>query len=137
MSNSIESNVSTGKMTFTFKDEDGNVFSSFRLNPSDVGVAKRCTEVADIFGQRKDKPLSSIDEVCQYDSELAEKISYILGYDAKESVFGEISATTILPSGELFAIVVLDTIAQAVLPEIKKRKQKMSEAAAKYTRKYE
>lgn len=137
MSNKVESTISTGKMKFTFTDEDGEVFSAFRLNPSDVNLAKRCQEVAEQFGQQKDRQLSTIEDAVAYNTELEEKISYILGYDAKAAVFGEVSATTVLPSGELFAAVVLDTIAKAVEPEIKKRNQKVSEAVAKYTRKYE
>lgn len=137
MSKKVESTISTGKMKFTFTDEDGDVFSAFRLNPSDVNLAKRCQEVAEQFGQQKDRQLSTIEDAVAYNTELEEKISYILGYDAKAAVFGEVSATTVLPSGELFAAVVLDTIAKAVEPEIKKRNQKMSEAVAKYTGKYE
>lgn len=137
MSNKVESTISTGKMKFTFTDEDEEVFSAFRLNPSDVNLAKRCQEVAEQFGQQKDRQLSTIEDAVAYNTELEEKISYILGYDAKAAVFGEVSATTVLPTGELFAAVVLDTIAKAVEPEIKKRNQKMSEAVAKYTGKYE
>lgn len=137
MSKKVESTISTGKMKFTFTDEDGDVFSAFRLNPSDVNLAKRCQEVAEQFGQQKDRQLSTIEDAVAYNTELEEKISYILGYDAKAAVFGEVSATTVLPSGELFAAVVLDTIAKAVEPEIKKRNQKMSEAVEKYTGKYE
>lgn len=137
MSKKVESTISTGKMKFTFTDEDGDVFSAFRLNPSDVNLAKRCQEVAEQFGQQKDRQLSTIEDAVAYNTELEEKISYILGYDAKAAIFGEVSATTVLPSGELFAAVVLDTIAKAVEPEIRKRNKKMTEAVAKYTGKYE
>ena len=137
MSNVINSNVSVGKLNFTFTDEDGEVFSSFRLNPADINVANRCMEVSEQFRQREDRKITTVAEAAAYNSEMEEKISYILGYDAKDSVFGEVSATTVLPSGELFAMVVLEAIAKAVEPEIKKRKQKMSDAVAKYTKKYE
>lgn len=134
---SINANVAVGRMNFTFTDEDGEVFSSFRLNPADINVANRCMEVSEQFRQREDRKITTVAEAAAYNSELEEKISYILGYDAKDSVFGEVSATTVLPSGELFAMVVLEAIAKAVEPEIQKRKQKMSEAVSKYTKKYE
>lgn len=137
MSNVINSNVSVGKLNFTFTDEDGEVFSSFRLNPADINVANRCMEVSEQFRQREDRKITTVAEAAAYNSEMEEKISYILGYDAKDSVFGEVSATTVLPSGELFAMVVLEAIAKAVEPEIQKRKQKMSDAVSKYTKKYE
>lgn len=134
---SINANVAVGRMNFTFTDEDGEVFSSFRLNPADINVANRCMEVSEQFRQREDRKITTVAEAAAYNAELEEKINYILGYDAKDSVFGEVSATTVLPSGELFAMVVLEAIAKAVEPEIKKRKQKMSDAVAKYTKKYE
>jgi len=128
--------ISTGTLKFTFEDENDHVFSSFRLNPADPNVAKRCQEVAEYFSAQKDNKYSTLDEIVAYDKTLTEKISYILGYDAKQELFGEVSATTVLPSGELFAVVVLDAIAEAAKPEIQKRKAAMSEAAQKYIEKY-
>ncbi len=129
--------ISTGVLKFTFTDEDDRVFSSFRMNPADPNVAYRCQEVAAYFANLKGEKYSTLDEIVAYDKQLTEKISYILGYDAKQEIFGEVSATTVLPSGELFAIVVLDAIADAAKPEIEKRKAAMAKAAAKYTDKYE
>lgn len=134
---SINANVAVGRMNFTFTDEDGDVFASFRLNPADVNVAGRCAEVSDYFRKRQDKELTSVEDVLKLNTELEEKICFILGYDARESIFGEVPATTVLPSGELFAMVVLEAIANAVEPEMKKRNQKSAEAAAKYTSKYD
>ncbi len=129
--------ICTGLLKFTFEDETGHTFASFRMNPADPNVAHRCQEVAAYFANLKDKKYSTLDEIVAYDKQLTEKISYILGYDAAQEIFGEVSATTVLPSGELFAIVVLDAIADAAKPEIEKRKAAMSEAAKKYLEKYE
>lgn len=137
MGNVVNSNIAVGKLNFTFTDEDGDVFSSFRLNPADVNVAKRCTEVSDYFDKLLGESLTSVDDVLKLNTELEEKICYILGYDARGNVFGEVPATTVLPSGELFATVVLETIANAVRPEMEKRNRKSAEAAAKYLAKYE
>lgn len=137
MGNVVNSNIAVGKLNFTFTDEDGNVFSSFRLNPTDVNVASRCEEVSDFFCKRQDKDPSSLDDVLKINDELEEKIAYILGYDARESIFGEVPATTVLPSGELFAETVLKAITNAVNTEMEKRNKKAAEAAAKYTSKYD
>ncbi|MGM9628353.1 MAG: hypothetical protein ACI3V4_09740 [Faecousia sp.] len=134
--NVINSVIDTGKMTFTFTDEDGSVFASFRLNPADVGVANRWAEVADFFGKRQDNEISSIADVARLNDELEEKICYVLGYDARESIFWEVSATTVLPSGEMFAMVILEAVANAVKPELEKRNKKSEAAIAKYTAKY-
>lgn len=137
MGNVVNSNIAVGKLNFTFTDEDGNVFSSFRLNPTDVNVASRCEEVSDFFRKWQDKEPASLDDILKINEDLEEKIAYILGYDARESIFGEVPATTVLPSGELFAETVLKAITNAVNTEIEKRNKKAAEAAAKYTSKYD
>ncbi len=129
--------ATTGKITVTFTDDDGEVFSTFRISPTDSGVAKRCEDVSIYFESNKDRILNTLDEIVQYNQEIEEKICYILGYDAKKSVFGELSATTVLPDGDIFALVILEKIASIVKPEIEKRKQKMSAAVNKYMKKYQ
>ena len=137
MGNVVNSNIAVGKLNFTFTDEDGNVFSSFRLNPTDVNVASRCEEVSEFFRKRQDKEPTSLDDILKINDELEEKIAYILGYDARESIFGEVPATTVLPSAELFAEAVLKAITNAVNTEMEKRNKKAAEVAAKYTSKYD
>lgn len=129
--------ISTGVLKFTFEDENNHTFASFRFNPADPNVAQRCQEVAAYFEGQKDRKYGTIDDIVSYDRELTEKISYLLGYDVKDELFGEISATTILPSGDLFATVALDAIVDAAKPEIEKRKAAMSDAAKKYLERYE
>lgn len=135
--NTINSNIAVGKLNFTFTDEDGDIFASFRLNPADVNVASRCMEVSDYFHKRQEEAPASVEDVLRLNTELEEKICYILGYDAREDIFGSVPATTVLPSGELFVMVVLEAIANAVKPEMEKRNRKSAEAAAKYTAKYD
>lgn len=85
---SINANVAVGRMNFTFTDEDGEVFSSFRLNPADINVANRCMEVSEQFRQREDRKITTVAEAAAYNAELEEKINYILGYDANQSQNG-------------------------------------------------
>ena len=47
-----------------------------------------------------------------------------------------ITATTVFGNGQVFAYIVLDKIAEAIAPEIEKRKKKMQTAVNKYTEKY-
>lgn len=136
MSN-ISTKVSLGRMTFTFTDENDAVFAFFRMNPADVNLAKRCEEVADKYSNREEKNFSTAAEAAEYGAELEEQICYILGYDARENVFGEVPALTVLPDGNLFAFIVLETIAEKVRFEIEKRREKANAAISKYTAKYE
>lgn len=135
MGNVVNTNISSGKLKFTFTDDDGEVFSNFRLNPADVNLANRCKEVAEEMEKTTIK-LDSVEDAVAFDKLMGDKICYILGYNAKEDVFGEITASTILPSGDVFALVVLDAIGQAVHPEMEKRAKKMAGAVSKYTSKY-
>ena len=138
MSNNINTNISSGILKFTFTDSDGEVISSFRMNPADVRLASRCEEVSEYFeklGNRQND--MTIQELSQLTDEIEEKISYLLGYDAKSDLFSNLGATTILPSGDMFVILVMDTISNSVKPEMEKRIKKMSAAMDKYTSKYD
>lgn len=127
-----------GGILFTFEDEDGEIFSKFRMNPTDVNLVKRAEEVSQYFEKRKDdleKELSTGDIVALND-EFEQKINYLLGYDARDDIFGEITATTISQDGEVFGLVLMDFIIEKLKPELEKRSAKMQQAMAKYTEKY-
>lgn len=133
----VATKVSLGRMTFTFTDENDEVFSSFRMNPTDVNLAKRCEEVVAKYSNREDKALTTVSEVTAYGAELEEQICYILGYDARETAFGEVPALTLLPDGKLFGLLVLETIEEKVKPVIAERAKAMAASIQKYTAKYE
>ena len=61
----------------------------------------------------------------------------MLGYDARQSLFGFMSATTVLEDGEIFAKKILDKIEKAVVQELHKRKETLMAAVRKHTAKYE
>lgn len=138
MAKTVDASIGSSLLKFTFSDSDGDVVASFRLNPADVKLAARCEEVSRYFESKKGSypQNATLDDVVKYNDELEEKICYLLGYDAKENLFGLLSATTILPNGEMFALKVVNKIAEAVKPELAKRKQKMQAAVAKHTAKY-
>lgn len=129
----------TGLIKFTFTDENGDVFSSFRMNPTDVNLLARAEEVSAYFeGRKNDMPENASGaELKAFNDEIEEKINYLLGYEASKDIFGTITATTINPDGEIFAWVVLDFIAEKLAPEMEKRAQKMQANVSKYTAKYQ
>lgn len=129
----------TGVVKFTFTDEDGEVFSSFKMNPTDVNLLKRAEEIADYFDNRKTNvpENASVEDLQKFNQEIEDKINYLLGYDASKDIFGEITATTISPDGDIFAFVVLDFIAEKLKPEMDKRRKSMEAAVNKYTAKYD
>lgn len=129
----------TGLIKFTFTDENGDVFSSFRMNPTDVNLLARAEEVSAYFeGRKNDMPENASGaELKAFNDEIEEKINYLLGYEASKDIFGVLTATTINPDGEIFAWVVMDFIVEKLKPEIEKRAQKMQTNVYKYTAKYQ
>lgn len=135
----MESNMvlDGGLIPFTFSDNSGRLLASFEMNPADVNVAARCEEVGAFFTERAKSMGDSLTDVRKYDAELAEKLNYVLGYGPDYKLFKPpMSATTVLPSGDLFAVVIFERIAEVVRPEVQKRKQAMQKAAEKYIAKY-
>lgn len=135
----IKNNIGNSVMKFTFTDDEGEVFASFRMNPADVKLAKRFQEAGEYFKTIGDKlpQNASLDDVFQFNEELEEKTSQLLGYDAKQSLFGQVSATSIMEDGNMFILHVLNVIAEKIAPELQKRKQSMANAVAKHTAKYQ
>lgn len=128
----------TGVITFTFTNEDDEVFSSFKMNPTDINLVKRAEEVSDFFSEKSMKvgENATAAELAAINEEIEEKINYLLGYDAREEIFGNITATTVSEDGEIFANVLFEFILEKIQPEIEKRKQKMQAGINKYTEKY-
>lgn len=134
----INSGIGSALVKFTFSDAEGDVIASFRMNPADVKLANRCKEVSEFFKNLRDNAPdnASLEDVVKFNDELEDKICYLLGYDAKDALFGHVSATTICEDGELFAVKVINAIIEAVVPEMQKRKAAMVSAIAKHTAKY-
>lgn len=63
--------------------------------------------------------------MAEFNKQIEDKINYLLGYEASKDLFKEsITATTVFGNGQVFAYIVLDKIAEAIAPEIEKRKKK-------------
>lgn len=139
MAKTVNTNLGSSILKFTFTDDDGEVVASFRLNPADVRLAGRVQEAAIFFrkaAQSAPEQATAAD-ILKYNNDVEEEICRVLGYDARESLFGFMSATTILADGEMFAQKILKRIEEAVLPEIQKRKSALAAAVKKHTAKYE
>lgn len=131
-------NIGDSFTKFTFTDVTGEVVAHFRMNPADYRIAQRAGEVAAFF---KEKPSTfsgenAVASMAAYEEIITEKLNYILGYDAAKTLFSVLSATAIMSDGRFFATVILDTIAQNLSEEMKKRFEKFK-AVEKYTAKYE
>ena len=130
--------ASSGMIRMSLEDM-GEQIASFRMNPADIKLVQRCQEVSAFFEDLRDKTPdnATLEEAAQFNDEMETKICYLLGYDAKQSLFGLLSATSIMGDGNLFIVHVMDQILKAVGPEIKKRQQAMAKAVSKHTAKYQ
>lgn len=131
-------NISSSLLKFTFTDADGDVVAYFRMNPADIRIAERAQEVEKYFDEKAKiaNDQYSTEDVIKTDKEIADKIDYILGYKASETLFGFMSATSLMDDGKIFAALVLDTIAENIKEEVNKRNEKFA-ALSKYTADYE
>lgn len=139
MAQTVNTNLGSSILKFQFTDDDGKVVASFRMNPADVRLAGRVQEAANFFRKAAQSvpEQATAADILKYNNNVEEEICRVLGYDARESLFGFMSATTILADGEMFAQKILKKIEEAVLPEIQKRKAALAAALKKHTAKYE
>lgn len=139
MAKIINTNIDDEFLIFTFTNKQGEVFSSFKINPTDINVAARAEEIEPFFEQMQDsiQKVTSSKEMADLNKQIEDKMNYLLGYEASMNLFKEpITATTVFPNGQVFAYIVLDKISEAIAPEIEKRKKKMQATVDKYTEKY-
>ena len=137
MSN-INTGIGSSLLKFTFSDDDGDILASFRINPLDPKLAQRFQDVSGFFENIKEQTpeTATLEDVVQLNNDVEEKICYILGYDARESLFGQLSATSVMGDGTMFVNLVVEKILDHIGPEIDRRQKSMSKAVEKHTAKY-
>ena len=143
MSQQVDTKFSTGRIRFNFADDDGEVFASCLINPTDIELAERWQHVSDeidkisktVQGASGEHTIADVREI---NDKIEQLIEDALGYEgAKDELFGHISATTISPDGTMFATCIVNRICEVLTPELTKRRRAMQTAAEKYTAKYE
>lgn len=134
----VNTKIGSSLLKFTFTDDDGEIIASFRMNPADIKLLQRCEELATYFEELREKTpeTTTLEDAVKFNDMLEDKICYLLGYDAKPSLFGVVSATAIMGDGNLFVLHVVNKIAEFVGPEIQERKKAMQKAVEKHTAKY-
>lgn len=135
----INVNIGSSFVNFYFRDDEGNVISSFRINPMDIKLAARLEEIGNSIGAMGERipEDGSMEDMIRLNDELEEKICYVLGYDAHKDVFGIVSATSIMEDGNMFTYLLINTIKEAITPAIEKRSKAMEAAAARYAARYQ
>lgn len=135
----VKTDPITGVLKFVLTDSDGDSVASFRLNPTDVRLASRLEEVAKWFSELSENApeRATVADIQKYNDDLENKLAYVLGGNAKETLFSVLPAVSIMPDGTLFAVEVFAKLYEAVVPEINKRRNNLQAAVAKHTAKYQ
>lgn len=128
----------SGFQVFNFRDEEGELLTSFKINPSDIGLMARCEEVFVFFEKEKEylENASTPQQMLEVNNAIQQKIDYLLGTENNTVFVKPLTATTIMPDGRLFAELLMETVLNAVEPEIKKRAESQKKLLDKYTSKY-
>lgn len=128
----------SGFQVFNFRDEEGELLTSFKINPSDIGLMARCEEVSVFFEKEKEylENASAPQQMLEVNNAIQQKIDYLLGTENNTVFVKPLTATTIMPDGRLFAELLMETVLNAVEPEIKKRAESQKKRLDKYTSKY-
>ena len=131
MANINDISYNSGFQTFNFRDEDGELITS--------GLMARCEEVQEFFVSEKDflEKADTPQKMLEVNNKIEQKIDYLLNTE-NDSVFKKpLTATTVMPDGMLFAELLINTVLDAIKPEIAKRAKAKKDRLAKYTAKYE
>lgn len=128
----------SGFQVFNFRDEEGELLTSFKINPSDIELMARCEEVSVFFEKEKAylENASTPQQMLEVNNAIQQKIDYLLGTENNTVFVKPLTATTIMPDGRLFAELLMETVLNAVEPEIKKRAESQKKRLDKYTSKY-
>lgn len=131
-------NIESGLTKYTFSDASGEVVAYFRMNPTDIRLAQRADKAVEFLQHMAQtvKEHPTTEDLLEYDKQLTDQINFILGYDAAATLFGFMSATTVMGDGKIFAALVLETIAENLKADLESRFEKFK-ALSKYTAKYE
>lgn len=136
MGNVNDISYNSGFQIFNFRDEDGELITSFKINPSDIGLMARCEEVSAFFEKEKAflEDAQTPQQMLEINNVIENKINYLLG---TEDVFKKpLTATTVMPDGVIFAELLMNTVLSVVKPEIEKRNKAKKERLDKYVSKY-
>lgn len=130
----VTTNISTGFMEFRFTDEDGDVFASFKLNPTDPRLHARVKNVAAFFDDlAKTKAPATAQGFLDVENAVEDKFCEFVGYDCRKTMFSRVAATDVMADGRMFLAHVMDVLLANVAPEIRRRRE---EHIRKYTQKY-
>ena len=90
--------IDDGSKVYNIKNKQGKMLGRFEFRPSDTNIVKRYEEVVDFFNSFK-LPEDTNESMETAEKELKEKMSYLIGADADESLLSIMGPFSALASG--------------------------------------
>lgn len=127
--------VDDGSKVYDIVNKRGKKLGEFEFRPSDTNIVKRYEEVVDFFNNFS-LPEDSEKAMQEAESQMVEKMSYLIGGDAGDAFFSIMGPFSALASGELFIENVLGSIAKVIEKELSIRTKRVQRRMNKYVAKY-
>lgn len=128
--------VDDGSKLYTIKNKRGKFLGKFEFRPSDTNIVNRYEEVLNFYNSYKMPENPTDEDMKKAETEIVQKISYLIGEDADEAFFSILGPFSPLESGELFVENVLNAISKVIEREMQLRTKKVQKRMNKYVAKY-
>lgn len=129
--------VDNGGERYAVEDKLGNYLGEFVFNPTDTRILQRYEETVPQLSELMGKDHGAdVSAVFALEDEIREKVDYIFGSGVSSTFFNTVGPLTVLGTGELYVVNVVNALAQVIDAEIGVRTKKMENMIRKYTDKY-
>ena len=128
--------VDDGSKVYTIENKRGKVLGKFEFRLTDTNIVKRYEEVVEYYNSYQLPENPSEADMRRAEEDITERISYLIGEDAKETFFSILGAFSPLANGELYMENVLSSIAKVIEKEMNIRTKKVQSRMNKYVAKY-
>jgi len=127
--------IDDGLQDVVFKNNKGEVFSSFSFNPSDTGLLTRYDELVEFLDSVTIEDGEVDKQIIQLEKTIKEMIDKLFNRKISEDVFKMYAPCTIFANGDMFIEVLIRHIGEVIEGEtdkrLKKKVAKIKKATAK------
>lgn len=129
--------IDNGEKVYTIKSKrGGKALGTFTFQPADTNIVNRYEEVVNFYNTYKMPDNPTDEDMRKIETEIKEKIAYLIGEDASDTFFSILGPFSPLESGELFIEQVLTVVAKVIEREMQVRTKKVQRRVNKYVAKY-
>ena len=132
--------INDGSKTYEIVNESGKVVCELTINPTDMGMIPKLNDIIETlkaFDIDKDASDEQVREsIVELDGKLIKKVSDLFRHDVSETLFKTCSPMSILDSGNVYIVEVIEAITPVIEKVTKARAAKLEKRMSKYTAAY-